>query len=1001
VADGQKGFGAETNEKLKVCRTSDMQPERWQQIDQLFHSALAQEPDRRAGFLAQKCGDDESLRNEVEVLLASHEQAENFIETPASDLAAALLAKGQPGLVAGQAVGPYKIVSVLGIGGMGEVYLAHDARLGRQVALKLLPAQFTINADRLRRFEQEARAVSALNHPNIVTIHEIGQVNSSQFIVTEFVEGETLRQRMTEAGINLRVALEVSIQVTSALEAAHAAGIVHRDIKPENIMLRTDGYVKVLDFGLAKLTEATSASSTIEPLTKAKAQTESGLVMGTATYMSPEQARGLGVDSRTDIFSLGVVLYEMIAARAPFEGATISDVIAAILKEEPAPLRHYALEVPVELEWMMKKTLAKDREERYQTIKELQIDLKRLKQELELQAKLDGLTPARRQDRSAATRSTGEAIDNSTGGVERAPSTAESYDSESKGRGRTIAIGRGMLVLAIAAIVIFSLISFYAGLKQVPPPSQPTFRQLTFRRGAITGARFSSNGGTLIYSAAFDGKPVELFTSHLESPESSSLKLQADIQSISSTGEMAILLDCELDPFGCHNGTLARVPLVGGTPREIMEHVYDADWGPDGQELAIVRVNEGQFQLEYPIGTILYKATGRIAHIRVSPKGDMVAFIDQPNLVDFNGSVMAVDRNGQKRILSSGWKTTGGLAWSATGEEVWFAAGKKAVNALYAVTPSGQERLVFQAPGNVALKDISRDGRVLLQRGIPRSRMIGFPAGSEKERELAWFDWSTSADISSDGKNLLFYDWGTATGGVPFVYLRKMDGSNEPVRLGEGKAFALSPDGKWALAVQGNSPPQLVLLPAGPGEPRLLPRGEITEYHYASWFPDGRQILFTGLAEVGHGLRSYVQDISGGQPQPITEEEIIALLVSPDGKRLVAWAPDKGPDGKYYLSPIDGTKSTAISGLEMGEVPIQWSADGQALFVRAFGDFTTNIYLIDLSSGRRELRKEIVPDQVGFIGLEDRGIQITPDGKSYVYTYWTVLRDLFLAEGLK
>ena len=667
-------------------------------------------------------------------------------------------------------------------------------------------------------------------------------------------------------------------------------------------------------------------------------------------------------------------------------------MIAAILKEEPAPLSQYSLEVPSELEWMLKKALAKEREERYQTIKELQIDLKRLKQELELQAKLDGLAPARR--------SSGEAIDNSLARVTPA-STPESFVIPSKRDRRKSAVV--LTSLAIAAVGVFSLISFYAGLKQAPPPTQPTFRQLTFRRGAITGARFSPDGNTLIYSAAFDGKPVELFTSHLESPESSSLKLQADIQSISSTGEMAILLDCELDPFGCHNGTLARVPLVGGTPRAIMENVDQADWGSDGQGLAIVRVNEGQFQLEYPIGTVLYKATGRIAHIRVSPKGDMVAFIDQPNLVDFNGSVMAVDRNGQKKILSSGWKSTGGLAWSPTGEEVWFTAGKKGVNALYAVTLSNRERLVYQAPGNVALKDISRDGRVLLQRGLTRSRMIGFPAGSEKERELAWFDWSTSADISSDGKNLLFYDWGAATGGVPFVYLRKMDGSNEPVRLGEGKALALSPDGKWALAVQERSRPQLVLLPTGPGEPRLLPRGEINEYEYASWFPDGQRILFTGLVDLGHGLRSYIQDISGGQPQPVTEEGIIALRVSPDGKRLVAWAPDKGPDGKYYLSPVDGTQSTPIPGLEMGELPIRWSADGHALYVRASGDFTTNIniYRIDLSSGHRELRKEIVPDQVGFLGLEDRGIQITPDGKSYVYTYWTVLRDLFLAEGLK
>jgi serine/threonine protein kinase/Tol biopolymer transport system component len=979
-----------------------MQPERWQQIEQLFHLALEQKPDQRGGFLEQACSGDELLRSEVEALISSHEQAQDFIETPASDLAAELLAKGHTGLAIGQTVGSYEIVSVLGVGGMGEVYLAKDPRLGRHVALKLLPAQFTINADRLRRFEQEARAVSALNHPNIVTIYEIGRDNSSQFIVTEFVEGQTLRQRMAETAITLRLALDVSIQVSSALEAAHAAGIVHRDIKPDNIMLRTDGYLKVLDFGLAKLTETPSATSKDEASTALKVQTESGLVMGTATYMSPEQARGLVVDARTDIFSLGVVVYEMIAARPPFEGATISDVIAAILKEEAAPLRQYSLEIPIELEWIVKKALAKDREERYQTIKELQIDLKRLKQELELQAKLDGLAPARRQDGSAATRSSGGNVYDSTGGIARTSSTAESLVSESKLGTRSIAVGRGMLVIIIAAIALFSLISFYAGLKNVPPTTQPTFRQLTFRRGAITGARFAPGGDTLIYSAAFDGKPVELFTTHLESPESSSLKLQAGIQSISSTGEMAILLDCELDMFGCHDGTLARVPLVGGTPREIMEHVYSADWAPDGQQLAIVRANdEGQYQLEYPIGTVLYKAAGRIGPMRVSPKGDMVVFVDQPVLGDPGGSVMSVDRNGQKRTVSSGWTSFGGLAWSPTGEEIWIAAGKDRVNAIYALTLSGKVRLVLPGYGNVGLRDISRDGRVLIQRGIPRTRMVVFADGSEKERDLAWFDSSTAADISSDGKSLLFYDWSPAVGGVRFVYLRKMDGSNDPIRLGQGKALALSPDGKWALAVQEGSQPQLVLMPTGPGQQRLLPRGDISEYHYATWFPDGQQILFTAL-EPGHGLRSYVQDISGGPANPVTEEGVIALLVSPDGKRLVAWAPDGGPDGRYYLSPRDGAESIPIPGLEVGEVPIRWSADGRALYVRGSGALKINIYRIDLSSGRRELRKEIVPDQVGFILLvEPEGIQITPDGKSYVYTYWTAFRDLFLAEGLK
>jgi serine/threonine protein kinase/Tol biopolymer transport system component len=989
-----------------------MQPERWQQIDQLFHLALAQEANGRAKFLEEECVGDAALRTEVEALIASHEQAQSFIENPASDLAAEILAKDEHGLIAGQALGPYKIVSTLGRGGMGEVYLAQDTRLRRQVALKVLPSQFTINPDRVRRFEQEAVAVSALNHPNIVTIHEIGRDNDSQFIVTEFVEGQTLRQRMADTVISVPAALDISIQVASALAAAHAGGIVHRDIKPENIMLRTDGYVKVLDFGLAKLTESSSTTSTADASTLVKIQTNYGLVMGTAAYMSPEQARGLGVDTRTDIFSLGVVLYEMIAARAPFEGATISDVIATILKQEPAPLGQFSLEVPVELEWMMKKALAKDREERYQTIKELQIDLRRLKQELELQAKLERMTPATRQDVASVARNTSHVIENLTTAGSSAASTAEIVVPNIKRPRWGIAMGLTTIIIGVVAIALFSRIGFYAGLRQAPALSYPTYRQLTFRRGNISTARFAPNGNTLIYSAAFDGKPVELFTSRLESPESRSLKSQvggrvAGIQSVSAAGEMALLLDCEMNWGECVNGTLARMPLDGGTPHELLENVYAADWSPDGKELAIIRVVEGEFQLEYPKGKVLYKAPGLIDHLRVSPKGDLLAFIDHPILDDPSGSIAVVDLNGEKKVLSEGWQTTKGLAWSPSGDEVWFSAGKNRTQALYAVTISHQERLLYSVPGDLRLYDVSRDGRALIGNGQPRGRMITFTPGNAQERDLSWFDWSTSADLSADGKNLLFYEWGMAVGGVPLVYLRRVDGSNDPVLLGQGKAMGLSPDGKWALALQEGPHSQLVLLPTGAGEqagePRLLPRGDIKEYHYASWFPDGERILFTGLLDPSSGLRSYVQDLSGGQPRPVTDEGMIALLVSPDGKYLLGLASGHGPDGKYYLCPIDGSKPTPVSGLGLGDVPIQWSADGRALYVREDGEFDSGIYRLNLPTGGRELVKKIVPDPVGLIGLEVKpgGIQITPDGKSYVYTYWSYVHNLFLLEGLK
>jgi eukaryotic-like serine/threonine-protein kinase len=343
-----------------------MTPERHQQIGQIFHAALELEPGQRAAFLAQACAGDEALRREVESLIASREQAEASVSA-----------------LIGQRIGHYQILSLLGAGGMGEVYLAEDQSLRRKVALKLLPGRFTQEADRVRRFEQEARAASALNHPNILTIHEIGQVDGRHYLVTEFIDGQTLRQRMKSARLEIREALDVAVQVASALAAAHEAGIVHRDVKPENVMLRRDGYVKVLDFGLAKLTEPRVQAIDTAALTAAEVSTEAGVVMGTVHYMSPEQARGQKVDGRSDIFSLGVVLYEMIAGRVPFEGKTSSDVIAALLAKEPLPLTQFLPEVPVEMERIMTKALQKDREERYQTIKDVLRDLKALYQELE------------------------------------------------------------------------------------------------------------------------------------------------------------------------------------------------------------------------------------------------------------------------------------------------------------------------------------------------------------------------------------------------------------------------------------------------------------------------------------------------------------------------------------------------------------------------------------------------------------------------------------------
>jgi serine/threonine protein kinase/TolB-like protein/Flp pilus assembly protein TadD len=351
-----------------------MNPERWQQVDRLFHSALECAPSARAAFLEQACTGDEALRREVESLVESHEQPDSFIESPAADLAAELLAGTEEVLAAGQAVGPYKIVSLLGEGGMGEVYLAQDERLGRQVALKLLPAQFTRDAERVRRLGQEARAASALNHPNIVTIYEVGHSDSQHFIATEFIVGQTLRKHLSDGPMKLDEVLDVSIQIVSALETAHAAGIVHRDIKPENLMIRPDGYVKVLDFGLAKLVQKENQPFISLEDAETRHQTAQGMILGTVNYMSPEQAKGERIDERTDIFSFGAVAYEMVAGQAPFAADSMSETLANLIKAEPHPLSG-----PDSLKRIVEKTLRKNKAERYQTMKELLKDLKDLR----------------------------------------------------------------------------------------------------------------------------------------------------------------------------------------------------------------------------------------------------------------------------------------------------------------------------------------------------------------------------------------------------------------------------------------------------------------------------------------------------------------------------------------------------------------------------------------------------------------------------------------------
>src|SRR6266487_2750557 len=371
-----------------------MTPARLQTIEEIFHAALDQEPDRVGAFLDAACEGDELLRGKVEALLASHQRAGGFIETPVAGIATRIIENGQADLLVGRTIGHYKISKRIGTGGMGEVYLATDMTAGRKAALKLLPERFTGDAERLKRFEQEARALVGLNHPNILTIYEIGEDHSTHYIASELIEGETLRQRLMSGRMELSEAVDVAIQVASALAAAHQTGIVHRDIKPENIMLRPDGYVKVLDFGIAKLAEQEVPATIPTDEALLLVETNLGSVLGTVRYMSPEQAYGASVDKRTDVWSLGVVLYEMVTGHAPFTGETPGEVMASILGTEPPPLTSYVAHTPAELEQIVSKALYKEREERYQSAHELLEALQDLRRSMEFEAELERSTAA-------------------------------------------------------------------------------------------------------------------------------------------------------------------------------------------------------------------------------------------------------------------------------------------------------------------------------------------------------------------------------------------------------------------------------------------------------------------------------------------------------------------------------------------------------------------------------------------------------------------------------
>jgi eukaryotic-like serine/threonine-protein kinase len=820
---------------------------------------------------------------------------------------------------------------------MGEVYRARDTRLEREVAIKVLPAELASDTERLKRFEKEARAASALNHPNIVTIYDIGLANGVSFIAMEVVEGTTLRDLLTGPLPTKRL-MQVAPQIAEGLASAHEVGIVHRDLKPENVMVKKDGLIKILDFGLAKLTSRMSGSDEGSQL-PTMTGTQPGVIVGTVGYMSPEQASGEALDFRSDQFSFGSIVYEMATGKRAFQKKTAVDTLAAILNEEPHPIAAANPQVPAPLRWIVERCHAKEPEERYASTKDLARDL---------------------------------------------VSVRDHISEVSSGPVAAAALVRRRIwvwaaLFALAALVISAAVILGRRSVRYTPP---TFQQLTFRRGTVINARYTPDGGSVIFSAAWEGAPMEIFTARLDGTESHPFGVKnADVLAVSSKGEVAILLKKKDLRDWRGRGTLAVVPLAGGTQRELIENVGGADWSPDGMQLAIVRDENGERTLEYPVGRVLYKTEDWLGEVRISHTGKQVAFVE----------IKSNDENLLKIGDASGKVTTlfhspGRIAkplWRAGDQEILFASTVEGDIGL--VDLAGHYRTLYRAPSWLLPQDLLPDGRLLLMEARGSRDLIFGSSQEASERNIGWLTQPWLSDISQDGGTVIF-----KAGTV--IYSGRTDGSSA-VRLGASPGRGvLSPDGKWVLT-SSESEHELSLIPTGPGQVRKVSIGELALGRF-TFTPDGKSIVFSATAKDGR-RHLYVTDEAGTAPRSVGEAGG-SFDTSPDGKEIAVVDGTKG----LKIHRIGGGAPRAVAGFDPNDTILAWAADGKSLYVAQFGTPPIRIERFDLATGQKELWKTLVPADM--LGARHIGqVAVTRDGKFWAYgVNRTTFSDLWQVTGL-
>jgi len=827
-------------------------------------------------------------------------------------------------MTAGEKIGPYEITGFLGAGAMGEVHRARDPRLGREVAIKTLPASLGAEPERLKRFDLEVRAAGSLNHPNILTVYDAGTFEGVPYLVSELLEGDTLRARLKDGPLPLRRALELGAQAANGLAAAHTRGIVHRDLKPENLFVTTQGSLKILDFGLAKLVEK-NGGSPLEGDSLAGTMTSAGVFMGTVGYIAPEQARGSQATAASDVFALGCVLYEMVTGTRAFHKDSPLDTMMAILNEDPVPLPARVRNESPALDAILRRCLEKQ--------------------------------PA---DRFESTRDLAFALSQAVPGVVVAPTGS--------------------------------------GTPQAKLDSRVSFHRLTFRRGSVLRARFTPDGNAVVYGGAWEGQPVETFWMPLGNPDGRPIGHPGtDVLSVAKNGELALSMKRRSSGSFGTSGTLARAPMGGGAPRQLMQNVEEADWHPSSAQLAVVRTVEGRGRLEFPIGKVLFETTGWISHPRFSRDGKQIAFLHHPYWGNDLGNVTVVDLEGRARILSESWGTIRGLAWSADNSEVWFCGHRQnGGRGLQAVDLEGRLRMLHQAPGQLTIQDVLPDGRVLLTHSTERQAVMIRTAAEPEERDLSWLDWSLLRDISPDGQWLLIIESGEAGGEFASICIRPTDGS-PAIQLGNGNATRFSPDGMWILSFpemgQSNA---IQLMPTGVGETRLIDTGTLA-CQGGKWFPDGRTLLL--LARDADGpLRLHRFDVETARATPFGPDETVGydFELSPDG-RLVAARTDTRP---MMLYPVDGGDPLPIPGMKPDDTIQAWKFENEAILVARIGEVPVRIDRIDLATGARtHYREAAPPDRTGVV-LSSRFI-LLPDGETYGYTYQLQLDDLYLVENLR